>query len=132
MKKVIIWFLFNSLVAYFVKSILLTVLISFLTFPFLFDNFIEQIKKYRNKEIKLEGLLKTGANCVSKNILEFIVIYMGIQCITHSYLLYVSNNGYEVSGVVFEFILGIVLVIGSLQEIRNKINEERFKNKASM
>ena len=52
MKGIIIWFLANCLITYFVNDILLTALISFFTFPFLSDNFIKQIKRYRNKEIK--------------------------------------------------------------------------------
>ena len=74
MKGIIIWFLANCLITYFVNDILLTALISFFTFPFLFDNFIKQIMRYRNKEIKLNTLLNIGVNYVGGNIIEFIVI----------------------------------------------------------
>ena len=132
MKRIIIWFLTNCLITYFVNDILLTALISFFTFPFLFENFINQIKRYRNKEIKLSILLNIGVNYVSRSIIDFIVINIGINLVNSAYSMYVNNNTYEISGLIFEIILGIIMIIGGLQLIRDKINKEKFKNRTSM
>lgn len=132
MKRIIIWFLANCLITYFVNDILLTALISFFTFPFLFDNFIKQIKRYRNKEIKLNTLLNIGVNYVGRSIIEFIVINIGINLVNGAYSMYVNNNTYEISSIILEIILGIIMIIGGLQLIRDKINKEKFKNRTSM
>ena len=132
MKGIIIWFLANCLITYFVNDILLTALISFFTFPFLFDNFINQIKRYRNKEIKLNTLLNIGVNYVGGSIIEFIVINIGINLVNGAYSMYVNNNTYEISSLIFEIIFGIIMIIGGLQLIRDKINKEKFKNRTSM
>ena len=132
MKRIIIWFLANCLITYFVNDILLTALISFFTFPFLFDNFIKQIKRYRNKKIKLNTLLNIGVNYVGRSIIEFIVINIGINLINGAYSMYVNNNTYEISSLIFEIIFGIIMIIGGLQLIRDKINKEKFKNRTSM
>ena len=132
MKGIIIWFLANCLITYFVNDILLTALISFFTFPFLFDNFINQIKRYRNKEIKLNTLLNIGVNYVGGSIIEFIVINIGINLVNGAYSMYVNNNTYEILSLIFEIILGIIMIIGGLQLIRDKINKEKFKNRTSM
>ncbi|MDU3412606.1 MULTISPECIES: hypothetical protein [Clostridium] len=132
MKGIIIWFLANCLITYFVNDILLTALISFFTFPFLFDNFINQIKRYRNKEIKLNTLLNIGVNYVGRSIIEFIVINIGINLVNGAYSMYVNNNTYEISSLIFEIIFGIIMIIGGLQLIRDKINKEKFKNRTSM
>lgn len=132
MKRIIIWFLTNCLITYFVNDILLTALISFFTFPFLFENFINQIKRYRNKEIKLSILLNIGVNYVSRSIIDFIVINIGINLVNSAYSMYVNNNTYEISGLIFEIILGIIMIIGGLQLIRDKINKEKLKNRTSM
>ncbi|MFR2299487.1 MAG: hypothetical protein ACLS6P_04445 [Clostridium paraputrificum] len=132
MKGIIIWFLANCLITYFVNDILLTALISFFTFPFLFDNFIKQIKRYRNKEIKLNTLLNIGVNYVGGSIIEFIVINIGINLVNGAYSMYVNNNTYEILSLIFEIILGIIMIIGGLQLIRDKINKEKFKNRTSM
>ena len=132
MKGIIIWFLANCLITYFVNDILLTALISFFTFPFLFDNFINQIKRYRNKEIKLNTLLNIGVNYVGRSIIEFIVINIGINLVNGAYSMYVNNNTYEILSLIFEIILGIIMIIGGLQLIRDKINKEKFKNRTSM
>lgn len=132
MKRIIIWFSANCLITYFVNDILLTALISFFTFPFLFDNFIKQIMRYRNKEIKLNTLLNIGVNYVSRSIIEFIVINIGINLVNGAYSMYVNNNTYEILSLIFEIILGIIMIIGGLQLIRDKINKEKFKNRTSM
>ncbi len=132
MKNIIIWFLANFLITYFVNNIVLTALISFFTFPFLFENFINQIKRYRNKEIKLNILLNIGVNYVSRSIIEFIVINIGINLVNSAYSMYVNNNVYEISSLILEIILGIIMIIGGLQLIRDKINKEKFKNRTSM
>lgn len=132
MKGIIIWFLANCLITYFVNDILLTALISFFTFPFLFDNFIKQIKRYRNKEIKLNTLLNIGVNYVGGSIIEFIVINIGINLVNGAYSMYVNNNTYEILSLIFEIILGIIMIIGGLQLIRDKINKEKIKNRTSM
>lgn len=132
MKGIIIWFLANCLITYFVNDILLTALISFFTFPFLFDNFINQIKRYRNKEIKLNTLLNIGVNYVGRSIIEFIVINIGINLVNGAYSMYVNNSTYEISSLIFEIIFGIIMIIGGLQLIRDKINKEKFKNRTSM
>lgn len=131
MKNIIIWFLANSLINYFINDIVLTPLISIFTFPFLFENFIKQIKRYRNKEIKLNILLNIGVNYVSRSIIEFIVIYIGISLVNSGYSMYINNNTYEISSLILEIILGIIMIIGGLQLIRDKINKEKFKNRAS-
>lgn len=132
MKGIIIWFLANCLITYFVNDILLTALISFFTFPFLFDNFIKQIKRYRNKEIKLNTLLNIGVNYVGGSIIEFIVINIGINLVNGAYSMYVNNNTYEILSLILEIILGIIMIIGGLQLIRDKINKEKIKNRTSM
>ncbi|MDB2121276.1 MAG: hypothetical protein E7K85_13685 [Clostridium sp.] len=132
MKGIIIWFLANCLITYFVNDILLTALISFFTFPFLFDNFIKQIMRYRNKEIKLNTLLNIGVNYVGGNIIEFIVINIGINLVNGAYSMYVNNNTYEILSLILEIILGIIMIIGGLQLIRDKINKEKIKNRTSM
>lgn len=132
MKNIIIWFLANCVITYFVNNIVLTFLISFFTFPFLFENFIKQIKRYRNKEIKLNILLNIGANYVGRSIIEFIIINIGINLVNSAYYMYVNNNAYEISSLIFEIILGIIMIIGGLQLIRDKINKEKFKNRTSM
>ena len=132
MKGIIIWFLANCLITYFVNDILLTALISFFTFPFLLDNFINQIKRYRNKEIKLNTLLNIGVNYVGRSIIEFIVINIGINLVNGAYSMYVNNNTYEILSLIFEIIFGIIMIIGGLQLIRDKINKEKFKNRTSM
>ncbi len=132
MKNIIIWFLANFLITYFVNNIVLTALISFFTFPFLFENFINQIKRYRNKEIKLNILLNIGVNYVSRSIIEFIVINIGINLVNSAYSMYINNNVYEISSLILEIILGIIMIIGGLQLIRDKINKEKFKNRTSM
>lgn len=132
MKNIIIWFLANCVITYFVNNIVLTVLISFFTFPFLFENFIKQIKRYRNKEIKLNILLNIGANYVGRSIIEFIIINIRINLVNSAYYMYVNNNAYEISSLIFEIILGIIMIIGGLQLIRDKINKEKFKNRTSM
>ena len=120
MKNIIIWFLANFLITYFVNNIVLTALISFFTFPFLFENFINQIKRYRNKEIKLNILLNIGVNYVSRSIIEFIVINIGINLVNSAYSMYINNNVYEISSLILEIILGIIMIIGGLQLIRDK------------
>lgn len=132
MKRIIIWFSANCLITYFVNDILLTALISFFTFPFLFDNFIKQIMRYRNKEIKLNTLLNIGVNYVGGSIIEFIVINIGINLVNGAYSMYVNNNTYEILSLILEIILGIIMIIGGLQLIRDKINKEKFKNRTSM
>lgn len=133
MKNIIIWFLANSLINYFINDIVLIPLISIFTFPFLFENFIKQIKRYRNKKIKLNILLNIGVNYVSRSIIEFIVIYIGISLVNSAYSIYINNNNtYEISSLIFEILLGIIMIIGGLQLIRDKINKEKFKNRTSM
>lgn len=133
MKNIIIWFLANSLINYFINDIVLIPLISIFTFPFLFENFIKQIKRYRNKKIKLNILLNIGVNYVSRSIIEFIVIYIGISLVNSAYSIYINNNTtYEISSLIFEILLGIIMIIGGLQLIRDKINKEKFKNRTSM
>lgn len=132
MKNIIIWFLANSLINYFINDIVLIPLISIFTFPFLFENFIKQIKRYRNKKIKLNILLNIGVNYVSRSIIEFIVIYIGISLVNSAYSIYINNNTYEISSLIFEILLGIIIIIGGLQLIRDKINKEKFKNRTSM
>ena len=132
MKNIIIWFLANSLINYFINDIVLIPLISIFTFPFLFENFIKQIKRYRNKKIKLNILLNIGVNYVSRSIIEFIVIYIGISLVNSGYSMYINNNTYEISSLILEIILGIIMIIGGLQLIRDKINKEKFKNRTSM
>ncbi|MDU2284459.1 MULTISPECIES: hypothetical protein [Clostridium] len=46
--------------------------------------------------------------------------------------MYVNNNTYEILSLIFEIILGIIMIIGGLQLIRDKINKEKFKNRTSM
>uniref|UniRef100_UPI0034A30D3B hypothetical protein n=1 Tax=Clostridium paraputrificum TaxID=29363 RepID=UPI0034A30D3B len=77
-------------------------------------------------------LLNLGANYVGRSISEFIIINIGINLVNSAYYMYVNNNAYEISSLIFEIILGIIMIIGGLQLIRDKINKEKFKNRTSM
>ena len=82
-------------------------------------------EKYLNESI--ESIL----NQSYKNI-EFIIINIGINLVNSAYYMYVNNNAYEILSLIFEIILGIIMIIGGLQLIRDKINKEKFKNRTSM
>lgn len=78
-------------------------------------------------------MLNIGVNYVSRSIIEFIVIYIGISLVNSAYSIYINNNNtYEISSLIFEILLGIIMIIGGLQLIRDKINKEKFKNRTSM
>lgn len=77
-------------------------------------------------------MLNIGVNYVSRSIIEFIVIYIGISLVNSAYSIYINNNTYEISSLIFEILLGIIMIIGGLQLIRDKINKEKFKNRTSM
>ncbi|MBS7131803.1 MULTISPECIES: hypothetical protein [Clostridium] len=91
------------------------------------------LNKLRDIEIKkLNTLLNIGVNYVGGSIIEFIVINIGINLVNGAYSMYVNNNTYEILSLIFEIILGIIMIIGGLQLIRDKINKEKFKNRTSM
>ena len=91
------------------------------------------LNKLRDIEIKkLNTLLNIGVNYVGGSIIEFIVINIGINLVNGAYSMYVNNNTYEILSLIFEIILGIIMIIGGLQLIRDKINREKFKNRTSM
>ena len=91
------------------------------------------LNKLRDIEIKkLNTLLNIGVNYVGGSIIEFIVINIGINLVNGAYSMYVNNSTYEILSLIFEIILGIIMIIGGLQLIRDKINKEKFKNRTSM
>lgn len=91
------------------------------------------LNKLRDIEIKkLNTLLNIRVNYVGGSIIEFIVINIGINLVNGAYSMYVNNNTYEILSLIFEIILGIIMIIGGLQLIRDKINKEKFKNRTSM